>query len=278
MRTAGLVLLCLLTACSESDNVSWVIICNPSGGFGPVQGGLVVSWRYSSKSFSLVGGTENAGRPVALRLAEQGGPNGSDPNVSRDIYLATDTDAVVIVQSGGGEIHSPALTGGLRRVTGQMIVQPKPDSATALRIETPIDVVHLAAAGNLVIVESAAGIFARRPDIPERVFPLGSDVDAVGDDYLIIEPSGRRTVVKPPPATPIGSQAEFDAARGSYRFFSYSNQFSAELPASRFQVMDGATGIRLDGEFPNAAGGALDSPFRAILPARNHHLLLVRRD
>ena len=42
-------------------------------------------------------------------------------------------------------------------------------------------------------------------------------------------------------------------------------------------VFDGSAGIRLDGDFPSAAGGALDSAFRAVLPARNHHLLLIRR-
>jgi hypothetical protein len=266
----------LLAACSDSDNLSWVIVSNPSGGGVGAKGGLVFTWRYSSKSLTVIGGSTDGGRPVALLLSEKGGPSGANPNETRDFYLGIDTDAVVVVHREGGEIHSPALSGGVQVVTGSMHVLPKPDSATALRVVTPTEVVHLAAAGNLVVVESVAGIVVMIPGETPRVFPVDSDLQAIGDDYLIIERSGRRTLIKPPPATPIGTQAVFDSGRSSYRFYSYANEFNAELPAVRFKVMDPSSGIRLDGTFPGAAGGALDTAFRAILPARNHHLLIVR--
>jgi hypothetical protein len=277
MRILALAMACLFAACtdSDSDNFKWVIVSNPSGG-EVKHGGLVFTWRHSSKSFSVIGGATNAGRAVVLRVAERGGRFGADPNETREIYLAADSDAVVVVRRDGGEIYSPALSAGLQTVSGAMGVRHAPDSATALRVETFTEIIHIAAAGNLLLVETPSGIFARRPGEAAKVFPVGSAIDALGDDYLIREPGGRRTLIKPPPPTPVGSQAVHDGRRGSYRFYSYANEFSAELSAARFKVMDGSSGIALDGSFPTGAGGALDTAFRAVLPARNHNLLMIR--
>jgi hypothetical protein len=275
MRILALAVACLFAACTDSDNVTWVIVSNPSGG-GVKRGGLVFTWRYSSKSFSVIGGATNAGRAVVLRVAERGGRFGADPNETREIYLGTDSDAVVVVRRDGGEIYSPALSAGLQTVSGAMGVRHAPDSATALRVETLTEIIHIAAAGNLLLVETPQGIFARRPGEAAMVFPVGSEIAALGVDYLIREPGGRRTLVKPPPPTPVGSQAVHDGRRGSYRFYSYRNEFSAELSAARFEVMDGSSGMALDGAFPTGARGALDTAFRAVLPARNHNLLIIR--
>ena len=86
VRIAALALASLVS-CTDSDNVSWVIVSNPSGGTVPVQGGLVISWRYSSKNFSVLTGNRDSNHPVALRLDEVGGPKGDDPTKRRTIYL-----------------------------------------------------------------------------------------------------------------------------------------------------------------------------------------------
>ena len=265
-----------LVACTDSDNVSWVIVSNPSGGTVPVQGGLVISWRYSSKSFGVVTGVGDANHSVALKLEETGGPRGDDPTLRRTIYLGIDNDLLLILAPTGGEVHSPAMPSGTTVIPGGATVVLGPDSATALLVTSAEARLHCAAAGNVILGENAGSVFVMRPDQPRQEFPSGSAIEPAGKDYIIVEPGGRRTLIRVPPSTSIGGQAEFDAARQSYRFFSYTQQLSAELPANRFQVYSGSGGIRMDGNFPNAAGGALDSPFRAVLAARNHHLLLIR--
>lgn len=279
LRLAALALT-LLVACTDSDNVSWVIVSNPSGGTVPVQGGLVISWRNtssSSKSFFIVTGLSEANHPVALRLDETGGPRGDDPTQQRTIYLGIDNDLLLILAADGIEIHSPAMPSGKAEIPGGATVLPGPDSATALLLTSAEATLHFAAAGNVVLRASAGSILVMRPDLPPQEFPQGSTIEPAGKDYIIVQPGGRRTLISVPPSIAIGGQTEFDATRGSYRFFSYTRQLSAELPANRFQVHGGSGGIRMDGEFPSAAGGALDSPFRAVLAPRNHHLLLIRR-
>ena len=98
-----------------------------------------------------------------------------------------------------------------------------------------------------------------------------------GVGRLVDEPSGRRTLLQPPPGVPIGSQVTITGAGQVAQFYSYHQTLSARLPNENFTRLSGIDGTVMTGEFPEGVGGEFTDPFRAVLPRRNHHLLLIRR-
>ena len=272
--------LCLaLSACNiEDDNGSWVLVSNPSAGSPPIQGGIVFGYS-SSGGWTLIGAGSSGLGPmstgvIGIELEEL--PRSSQQPIRR-LFLGTESDFAVSLIDDEAAIHGPGFEAGHLRLTGVTSLAKAPDSARLLVLSTSSgDELHLSAWGNLAVYRSPAYLHVLEDDALPRVFDPRSTLEARGKDLFLREPGGRGHLLTPPAAKAPGHQFAYVRGREAIRFYAPSGQVSAELPASGFSVLDGSGGLLLEGEFPNGASGALNESFRAILPLRNRHLLILR--
>jgi len=269
-----------LASCSDSNGkISWYFHSDTSTGAEPIKGGLVLTWSNSSKTIRLVSSFSSSAPeaspfPIALHVHEReiGGKARE-----RDLYLATQGDAVLRQEGGRITLHSPCLEGGSMKFPERSTVKIAPDSATLFRIESPVgDRVHVSAFGDLCLLEDPGGIRARTRKGQMHGFKKGTRISASGRGFVAREIGGRSTFVLAPTARDIGSQMSFVSSRKAIRFFTPQREVSAELPSASFEVRDGTQGIVLFGRFPDGLSGALAVPFQAVLPSRNSNLLVLR--
>lgn len=282
----GATLLAGSSACGlDDENSSWVFVSQPSAGSEPIQGGLVFGYSKGSSQLLVV---RQAGSPSAL----QGGPQAQGGRIigldvtelpasgglpARRLVLGTETDFALSLVERRALVHGPCFAEGVLRLDDVVTLEIAPDAAGLVELGTTRgERLLLSAWGNLAIHATPAFCRVHVPGAAPRVYAPDTVIETRGEDWFLREAGGRGTVLTPPAAPAPGHQFAFVRGREAIRFFSPRGQVMAELPAQSFDVRDGSEGVLLDGRFPRGVSGALSEPFRALLPLRNRHLLILR--
>src|SRR5262245_38783867 len=162
-RFAPAALLVGLLASCDAENVQWAFVSNPGGSFGTTGGAVIVIRVTSSSALGLEGDF--------LRV------EGVDARGPVSVLLPHAGDFAVLVHGNSVELRSPALSfddgSGTRPgrvdMPGAVLQIPPPGGAASLRVQLPDSSVvhpggvgpgtlHIARAGTLMILESAAGL------------------------------------------------------------------------------------------------------------------------
>jgi hypothetical protein len=271
VRYLAVAVLAWLGAC-DSDKVSWAFVSNPGGTSG--QGGgiiIIINNGGGSGRLSLEGdvlqvpGRDDRG-PVTTLL-----PHGGD--------------VAVLARPDGLELRSPALPQGRIGLPGARAAVCT--GAAALRMQLPAServhpaaagpgVLHVAARGTLLVLESAAGlvVFGERPEpevLPPKVLLTAT---ADGARLAVLLGDGTLRELVPPPAPAPAERLQAVPARHSLRILGPSREVLAELPASCVQLQHGRHGLFLSAELPQGLPGA-PGPFTLLMARDNRFLLRV---
>jgi len=280
-RFAPVALFGALLAGCDAENVQWAFVSNPGGSFGTTGGAVIVIRVTSSSALGLEGDF--------LRV------EGVDARGPVSVLLLHEGDFGVLVHGNSVELRSPALSfddgSGMRPgrvdVSGGVLQVPPPGGAASLRVQLPDSsavhpggvgpgTLHIARAGTLLILESAAGLV---------VFGEQATPEVVGTSAtLITTPEGNRFALRVsatqvrllnvPPLPLPGQRLVYVAQRDSMRILGPLAEVLAELPASSITLQGGAGGVFLQAALPEGLPGD-PSPMNLLMAADNRYLLRI---
>lgn len=260
----ALVAAALALAACDSDNVSWKFVSNPSGTLPAPQGGtVVVIQRASARSTppnprSLRFDGERDGREVHLRLS-------------------TSADAVAIESDAGVELRCPTLPEGALEVRGGTLAEPTEGAVLWEIAVHECAALHpsalgpgrlsVAARGNVVVLEHAAGLVVFGADPEPRVWPAGWAVDASSPSLQLVGPEGTHPLA--------GSAAPALAQRvthggASVGILGASGEQVVTLPAAAVRFAGDDPGV-----FLRADLAASDPPCTLLAATDNRYLLRI---
>jgi hypothetical protein len=263
-----------LVGCEPSDNVSWVIVSNPSGGSGTKGGGAVIVIRRTGSSPA---GTGGGGAFSVSGVDGEGSPV--------TVFLPENADLVAIAHAELVDLRSPLLGPRRAELPGAR-VRMSTAPAFALELDVPstetLDerafgrgTVHIAREGGLLVIEHEGGVLALGDAAGPEVAPPGTRVDGEGLLPVLITPDHRARVLHPPAFPPPESRLRPSATRGGIELLGPYGEVLAVLPENRVQLHGGAAGLFLTAAFPEGLGRSDPTPMSLTMAAQNRFLLRV---
>ncbi|HEU4418575.1 MAG TPA: hypothetical protein VFT55_06525 [Planctomycetota bacterium] len=273
-------LVALLSSC-DAENVQWAFVSNPGGSFGTTGGAVIVIRITSSSALGLEGDF--------LRV------EGFDSRGPVSVLLLYAGDFGVLVHGNSVELRSPALSfddgsairPGRVDVSGGVLQVPPPGGPAALRVQLPDSSVihpggvgpgtlHIARAGTLLILESAAGlvVFGEQA-IPEVVGTSATLITTpAGNRYALRLSATQVRLLNVPPLPLPGQRLVYVAQRDSMRILGPLGEVLAELPAASVTLQGGTGGMFLSAALPEGLPGD-PTPMNLLMAADNRYLLRI---
>jgi len=277
--------LVLPLASCDSENVSWAFVSNPGGSFSTT-GGAVIVIRFSSSS--------STSSPVGsngdwLRV------DGFDQRGALSVFLPHVGDFAVLSRSGSVELRSPALSfdagDGVRpgrvEADGATLDLMAAGGPAALRLLLPDTsivhpggvgpgVLHVAANGTLLILESGAGLVLFGEDSEPEIVGLSATLTTTpsGNAYALLQPNGVLRFLVPPPLPQLEQRVVFVPERDSVRILGPIGEVLAEIPQASVTLHNGAAGLFLTASLPDGLPGD-PGPMQLSMTADNRYLLRV---
>lgn len=272
--------LMLLPAC-DSDNVSWAFVSNPGGSFGTT-GGAVIWIRVTSSS--------SAGLEGAFVRAD-----GLDDQGPVRVLLPHHGDFAVLQRNGSIELRSPALAFRANGTTrpgrfaapGATLETPPPGGPAALRVHLPDcsivhpagagqGTLHIAAAGTLMILDSALGIVVFGEQQEPEVLGLSVQLttNPTGNAHALRLQDGRLRFLQAPPLPQPQQRLQPVPGRDALRLLGPTGEALAELPSSTVRLQNGAGGLFLQADLPPGTAGNR-SAATLLMATANRYLLRI---
>jgi hypothetical protein len=273
MRPLLAALLAVALLGCDSEKFSWSFVSNPGGGDSFANGGAVLVIRRHSGS----GSARSDGALRFLRVT------GSDDRGPVTVWLATGSDTALREHGDRVEIRSPLLERPVRLPGAQLALASGPlaftvavSDASSLHALAPgAGRLHVAAAGNLLALEHAAGLVLWGTEPAPQTLGLDHSLDLSGSELRLLLPDRRVRLLVPAPPPPIQDRIAFDEQRGSIRIFGPRRERIAELPRGAVTLAGGAQGVFLSAELPDGVSERDRAPLALLMAEHNRHLLRI---
>lgn len=270
----------LFAAC-DAENVQWAFVSNPGGSFGTTGGAVIVIRFTSSSNVALEGDF--------LRV------DGFDDRGPVTVLLPYHGDFGVLEHGNAVQVRSPALSfddgSGMRpgrfEATGAFVQVPPAGGAASLRVQMPDSSVvhpggvgpgtlHVARAGTLMILESAAGLVVfGEQESPEVVGTSATlTTTPMGNEFALLLPNQTVRLLVAPPLPLFEQRLVHVPEHDSVRILGPLAETLAELPAHAVTVQNGVGGVFLQAELPQGLPGD-PGPMNLLMAAHNRYLLRV---
>jgi hypothetical protein len=137
-------------------------------------------------------------------------------------------------------------------------------------------VLHVAANGTLLILESGAGLVLFGEEDEPEILGLSATLTTTpsGDEYALLLPYGTVRFLVPPPLPQFGQRVVFGAEHDSVRILGPIGEPLAEIPRESVSLEMGAGGVFLTASLPQGLPGD-PVPRTLLMAADNRYLLRV---